>query len=155
MGKVILVTHTSANMTRYRMAIREIRVARILATADVQYPTRARLLITLSLNFISESVEIVLILILNLYQSVIPTSMVADIFKQLLIEKWKQKEGLKVRHGCSVPGPAAPYKQDIVPWKSFQYKSVKICQRAKSVQNLDAEFEVSHTCAKILHRPLE
>lgn len=51
-----------------------------------------------------------------------------------------KKEGPKVRYGCTVPGPAAPHKQDIVPCKIFQYSSVKICQGAKSVQNLDAEF---------------
>lgn len=106
-------------------------------------------------EFISESVENVLILILNLYQSVIPTSMVADFFKQLLIEKWKHNEGPKVRYGCTVPGPADPHKQDIVASTIFQYSAVKLCQRAKSVQNIDAEFEVLHTHAKILKRPLE
>lgn len=80
--------------------------------------------------------------------------MVADIFKQLLSEKKsKQKEGPKAKYGCPVPGPAAPHKQDIVPCKLSQCNSIKICQRAKFAQNLEAEFNITQTRAKILNRP--
>lgn len=81
--------------------------------------------------------------------------MVADIFKQLLIEKWKQKEGPKVRYGCTVPGPAAPHKQDC-SLEDFSIQTLsKSVRGLKSAQNLDAEFDITQTRAKMLNRPLE
>lgn len=50
-----------------------------------------------------------------------------------------------------MPGPAALHKQAIVPWKIFKYSF----KRAKYAENFDAEFEISHTCAKTPNRPLE
>lgn len=71
-------------------------------------------------------------LILNLYQSVIPTSMVADFFKQLLIEKWKQNVGQKVRDGCTVPGPATPHKHML-------FTVIQLCQNLSQGINSNAK----------------
>lgn len=67
-------------------------------------------------SFISESVENFLIPVLNLYQSVIPNLMVVDFFKQFQIEKWKWKRQ-KVRHGCTVSGPASEIQSYLTLYK--------------------------------------